>query len=190
MDQTLLVKSDTDVAAKIIAALNQASIPVTFFDWNYAPELEEWQLIIASPWVDTKGPRTANRALVDALGRAGIYEEVPMRRVFLRSPNDPVVKSIQQELTEQNQGFLHILKNRDARRIAYSVIFAPIASPAGFAPMKSFDTLEDLRRFLNEGLNLSVRAVADALDELTRTDVASIYPVALTARQIKRFNLA
>lgn len=90
MDQALLVKGDRDIGAKVFNAMNRAGIQVTLFDWMYVPQLQEWQLIIASPWVDTKGLHTANRALVDALRRAGVYEGVPMRRVFLRSPNDPI----------------------------------------------------------------------------------------------------
>jgi hypothetical protein len=189
MDQALLVKSDRDTGAKVIAALHQAAIPVTLFDWNYIPELQEWQLIIASPWVDTKGPHTANRALVDALKQAGVYDDVPIRRVFLRSPNDPIVKSIQRELTEQNQGFLHLLKDQSSNPVAYSLIFAPTTSPGGAAPMKIFRSLPNLTTFLTESLGLRQKAVSDALDEVERTDVASLYPVTLTTRQIKRFGL-
>jgi len=184
-----LVKSERDIGAKVVAALSQAAIPVTFFDWNYVPELQEWQLIIASPWVDTKGPHTANRAVVDALKRAGIYGDVPMRRVFLRSPNDPIVKSAQLDLTEHNQGFLHLLKDRGSRPAAYSIVFAPTTSAGGTAPMKTFRSLPDLAAFLTESLGLKEKAVSDALDEVERTEVASLYPVVLTTRQVKRFGL-
>jgi hypothetical protein len=78
------------------------------------------QLVIASPWVDSKGPLTAYRALVDALQKASIYEEVPMRRVFLRSPNDPLVKTLERGVKEHNEGFLHILRHN---RKEYSAVF-------------------------------------------------------------------
>ena len=51
----------------VMDALSRAKIPVSFLDWEYIPQLQEWQLLIASPWVDTKGPLTAYRALVEAL---------------------------------------------------------------------------------------------------------------------------
>lgn len=188
MDQTALVKSDRDIGAKVISALKDAAMPVTFFDWNYVPQLEEWQLVIASPWVDAKGPHTANRALIDALRRARIYEDVPMRRVFLRSPNDPIVKALRRESAEQNEGYLHILK--DARPNAgYAVIFAPMNLPGGAAPMKALSTLDEVDAFL-AALNLRPGVIATAVDELRRTGAASVYPVVLTTAQVRRFGLS
>jgi hypothetical protein len=84
MDQTVLVKSDRDIGAKIINALSKVNFPITLWDWAYIPQLVEWQLVIASPWVNSKGPRTTYRAVVDALKKASIYDQAPMRRVFLR----------------------------------------------------------------------------------------------------------
>jgi hypothetical protein len=188
MDQALLVKSDRDIAAKVIEALNQAAIPVTLFDWIYVPQLEEWQLIIASPWVDTKGPHAANRALVDALRRAGVYEDVPMRRIFLRGPNDPIVKTLQREATEQNQGFLHILRHQDTGEDLYSVIFAPTTSVGGVAPMKEFSTVIELRKFLSR-LSLKSSSIKEVVYDVERSGVASLYPIMLTKSQIRQFGL-
>ncbi len=97
MDQAVLVKSDRDIGAKVMEALNRVHIPVSLVDWTYIPQLEEWQLIIASSWFDDKGPLTAYRSLVDALKKASIYEDVPIRRVFLKSPSDPLVKALERD---------------------------------------------------------------------------------------------
>ncbi len=40
-------------------ALSRRKIPVTLFDWTYIPQLEEWQIVVATPWYDSKGPLNA-----------------------------------------------------------------------------------------------------------------------------------
>src|SRR5580692_6092694 len=121
MDQAAVVKSDRDIGARVIEALSREDVPITIWDWAYDPATEEWQLIIATPWIDTKGLRAAYRALTDALQKAKIYPDVPMRRVFLVGPSDPLVRRI------RNEGFVHILKHQTRSQLGYSVVFAPTA---------------------------------------------------------------
>src|SRR5260370_16753048 len=106
MDQAVLVKSDRDIGARVMEVLSRAKIPVTFSEWNYVPELEEWQLIIATPWYDSKGPQATYRALEDALQEASIYEKVPLRRVFIMSSRNPPFKSLHPQI---KNGFVHPL---------------------------------------------------------------------------------
>lgn len=186
MDQALLVKNDRDVGAQVMEALSGMKIPVTLCEWNYVPQLEEWQLVIATPWYDSKGPRTTYRALVDALQKTGVYERVPMRRVFVRSPEDPVVKDLQREARDQNQGFVHILQHGNQ----YSVIFAPHNGPGGAVQARRLTGIEDLQQFLTDDLHLRPIAINDAIDEVQRTGAASIYPVTLTTRQAKKLGLS
>jgi hypothetical protein len=185
MDQAVLVK-DRDIGAKVMEALNRANIPASFVDWTYVPELEEWQLIIASPWFDSKGPLTTNRALVDAFQKANIYEDVPMRRVFLRSPSDPLVKRAERKAKVNNEGFLHILRHEARNTPTYSVVFAPTAGPGGAVPARRISSLDELKIFLTEDLGLRLSAVDEALDELKRKGASSIFPVSLTTRQMKK----
>jgi hypothetical protein len=56
-------------------ALSRTKIPITVCRWIYLPELEEWHLVVASPWYDTKGPFKTSRAVTEALERAGIYKK-------------------------------------------------------------------------------------------------------------------
>lgn len=182
MDQAVLVKNDRDIGAQVVEALNRVKIPVTLWEWIYVPQLEEQQMIIATPWYDSKGPQTTYRALVDALQKAGIYERVPMRRLFLKSPADPVVKALQREAKEQVQGTIHILKHGNE----YSLVFAAITSTG----VPRFSNLDDLRRFLAANLRLKSSSIEDAFDEVKHSGAGSIYPVTLTAREVKRFGLA
>ncbi|MBZ5610158.1 MAG: hypothetical protein LAP38_18000 [Acidobacteriia bacterium] len=186
MDQAVLVKSDRDIGARVIEAVSGAHIPVTLVDWMYVPQLEEWQLIIATPWFDTKGPLTAYRALVDALKKAEIYEDVPTRRVFLRSPTDPLVKALQREVRQHDEGFLHILKHATRHPAEYSVVFAPVAGVGGAVPWRRFSSLDELKTFLSDDLGLGPSAIDEALHDLQRSDASSIYPMTLTTRQMKR----
>ena len=57
-------------------------MPVSFFDWHYVPQLDEWQLVIATPWYDSRGPLSTWSALVEALQKAGTYEQAPRVEYF------------------------------------------------------------------------------------------------------------
>ena len=190
MDQATLVKEDRIIEAQVLEALDRARVPVTLCEWNYVPQLEEWQLIIATPWHDSKGPRSAYRAVVDALERAGIYQRVPIRRVFLKSPDDSLVKLLQQESRTRWDGFVHILRRHgNGKAQDYSLVFTPITRE-GFAPVQRFSTLHELKLFLIEDLHLSPGASEGALDEMRRTGAGSIYPLTLTTRQLKKLGLS
>ena len=113
-------------------ALSRTKIPITLCKWIYFPELEEWHFVIASPWYDTKGPLKTSGAVIDALERAGIYKKIPMRRVRVTGPDDPMAKALQQQVRDPRDGFVHILKQAHAKNgDQYSLIFAPIAGPGG-----------------------------------------------------------
>src|SRR6266516_4231465 len=168
MDKATLVKSDIDISALILDALSRTKIPVTFCDWRYVPQLEEWQLVIATPWVDEKGPLTTYRAVIDAWTRAGVYDDAPMRRIFLMSPDDPAVQELEKEAKTRNEGFVHILRHNGSRnREEYSVLFAPITGIGGPVPAKHFTERDALRDFLSGRLHLRQTAVEDALGELS-----------------------
>jgi len=189
MDQTVLVKNDLDVGAQVLEALSRVRFPITLGEWIYVPELEEWHMILATPWYDSKGLRTTYRALVDALQAAGIYERVPMRRVIVKSPSDPIVKALRQEVKEQKQGTAHILKHGSK----YSFIFPAailLADAGGPMPVVRFSNTEDLRTFLARELHLKSSAIEDSLDDLTHGGSASIFPVTLNSRDVKRLGLA
>jgi hypothetical protein len=189
MDQATLVKEDRLIEAQVLDALDRASIPVAFCEWNYVPQLEEWQLIIATPWHDSKGPRTAYRAVVDAFEKAGIYQRVPIRRLFLKSPDDSLVKLLQQEPRTRWDGFVHVLRHHgNGKAQDYSLVFTPVTRE-GAAPVRRFSTLDDLKVFLTEDLHLSPSSFQGALDEMKRTGAGSIYSVSLTTRQLKQLGL-
>lgn len=191
MDKTTLVRSDVEIEGRVLAALSLAKIPVTLSDLNYVPQLDEWQLIIATPWYDSKGPRESYSRVFKALQDAGIYEEVPTRRLFLKSPTDPLVKTLERDLKLRTEGSIHILGDRKFHpERHYAVIFAPYTGLGGAVPARHFQGLDKLRSFLEDELYVSRSSVDEALSELERRGSTSIFNVQLTRKELKRLALA
>ena len=191
MDQTTLVTNDLKAGALLMEALSRTKIPISLCKWIYMPELEEWHLVVASPWYDTKGPLKTSSAVTDALERAGIYKKIPMRRVRVTSSDDPMVKALKREVREPREGFVHLLKQtRSNNGDQYSLIFAPIAGPGGALPARRFSNLDDLKLFLAHDLHLGPRAIEDAIGELKRTGASSVHPVSMGVRHARKLGLA
>jgi hypothetical protein len=191
VDKTTLVRSDLDTEGRVLNALSLAKVPATLVDLDYVPQLDEWQLVIATPLYDEKGPREAYSRVIKALQDVGIYEAVPIRRVFLKSPTDPSVKALEAEVKVKTEGAIHILEfARSNHTDQYSVIFAPFSGPGGAVPSRRFDGRSQLRTFLEDELGISHSSVDEAFGELQRKGSASIFNVQLTRREAKRFGLA
>jgi len=191
MDQTTLVNRDLNAGARVMEALSRTKIPITLCKWVYLPELEEWHLVVASPWYDTKGALKTYGAVSDALERAGIYKKVPIGRVRVTSPANPLAQAPQRKASEPRDGFVHILKHAGSKNgDRYSLIFAPISGPGGALPARRFSTLDDLRLFLAKDLHLRSGSIEDAIDEMKRVGASSVHPVSLTIRHARKLGLA
>ena len=53
--------------------------------------------MVATPLVDAKGPLAAYGEVNKALQKEGVFDDAPLRRIFLRSPNDKVLRSLEKE---------------------------------------------------------------------------------------------
>jgi hypothetical protein len=191
MDQTTLVNRDLNAGALVMEAISRTKIPITLCKWVYLPELEEWHLVVASPWYDTKGPLKTYGAVTDALERAGIYKKIPIGRVRVTSPANPLAKGPQQKASEPRDGFVHLLKHaRSKNGDQYSLIFAPISGRGGALPARRFSTLDDLRLFLAQDLHLRSSSIEDAIEEVERNGASSVHPVSLEIRRAKKLGLA
>jgi hypothetical protein len=190
MDTKPLVENERRIAARIMSALAAAKVVVDLCDWHYVPPLEEWQLIIATPLYDSIGPRGTYFRLVDALERAGIYKDVPMRRVFLKSPKDPVVKLLRQEAREQQEGTIFLLKEPRNGPEQYSAVFSPFLAIRDSVVVRRFSALEEVEMFLKNELREPESEWRRALNELKATRSASIFPVQRSVRELKRLGLA
>ena len=189
MDKTTLVKSDLDTQGRVLNALSQAKIPASLVDLEFVPYLDEWQLVIATRLYDDKGPQEAYSRVIKALQAVGIYEEIPIRRVSLKSPSDPSVRALEAELKIKTEGAIHIF-GLGAQTDRYSVIFAPFTGPGGAVPSRRFDGVNPLRTFLEDEVGISRSSVDEAVDELEHKGSASIFYVQLTRREAKKLGLA
>lgn len=115
MATAALVDRDLEVGRKIIGVLARAGIPVTVAFWAHVPQTDEWQFFVATPLVDSKGPRSAYEQVLKLLSNnEGIDAELPWRRIFLRSPKDPTLKMLEKQ-------------SRVVQHDQFSVVNAPIA---------------------------------------------------------------
>lgn len=133
MATTALVDSrDIEIGHRIIKALTRAGIGVNVAFWAHIPQISEWQLFVATPLVDSKGERSAYEEVLRILRNAGIDAELPWRRIFLRSPKDPVLKSLEKQ-TKSYRGSIDIMESENIpgqTPSAYYVTYSPYPAEA------------------------------------------------------------
>lgn len=215
MATATLVNSDIEIGRRIVAALTRASIPVTVYLWAFIPQLQEWQFIVATPLVDTKGPLAAYGEVNKALQKEGVFDDIPLRRIFLRSPSDRVLKSLEKDSRAVPQesfrvvnepiagnfvedayvysGSIHIVQLGSSRGMCpgkYSLIYTPYSGPGGAAPSLQMDGIESVRQFLLRKLRIYSSVVEAALDELSTKGSTSIPNVQLSHSELRRLGLA
>ncbi len=196
-----------------MAALTRASIPVTVYLWAFIPQLQEWQFMVATPLVDTKGPLAAYGDVNRALQKEGVFEDVPLRRIFLKSPNDRILKSLEKESRAIPQETFRVVNEQIAGNFVedayvysgsiditesenhggavpstYWVTYAPYAGPGDATwPVRGLD---DLRELLLSRLHISRSIVESALKDVSAKRRASIPNLQLRARDLKRLRPA
>ena len=75
MSDSGLSNSQRELGKTILNALTDiVKMPVTSYEWKYAPQIDGYELVITTPWVRERGPETTNWALLDALDTAHISE--------------------------------------------------------------------------------------------------------------------
>jgi hypothetical protein len=214
MATATLVNNDIEIGRRIVAALTRASIPVTVYLWAFIPQLQEWQFMVATPLVDTKGPLAAYGEVNRALQKEGVFEDVPLRRIFLKSPNDRILKSLEKEsraipqetfrvVNEQiagnfvedayvYSGSIHIMQS-EARGNAdqqYLVIYTPYSGHGGAVPTVRLQGRDQLRDFLERRIGVRRDVVESAVGELAKKGDADIPNVQLRRSELKRLELA
>ena len=190
MDKATLVRSDLETRGQIQSALSLARIPVSLVEVEYIPQLDEWQIFVATSLYDSKGPSEANSRVIKALQALGVYKDVPIRRVFVKSPNDPLIKSLEADVKILTEGAIHIVALNGNDEGPYSVVFAPFTGPGGAVPSRRFSGREQLREFLEDGIGIPRSTVDNAFFEIRLRKSASVFHVQLTRREAKRLGLA
>lgn len=79
--------------AKLVARLDAEQSEVTSAFWLYLSEDKVWKLIIASPLVDSLGPREYYKKIVDANSAASEDEEViSLNDIGVTNPSNQIVQ--------------------------------------------------------------------------------------------------
>jgi hypothetical protein len=214
MATAALVNHDIEIGRRIAAALTRASIPVSVYLWAFIPQLQEWQFMIATPLVDSKGPRAAYGEVSKALQRDSILDEIPLRRIFLKSPHDKVLKLLEKESKTVPQeafrvvneqiggnfvedaylytGSIDIFSDKSQHGNAeekYSLIYVP-ASGGGAAPSIRLRGVEELRDLLERKMRVRRDVVERAIKDLAEKGDVAIPNVQLKLSELKRLRLA
>jgi hypothetical protein len=212
MATAALVNHDIDIGRRIVAALTRARIPVAVYLWAFVPEVGEWQFVIATPLFDSKGPIAAYGEVQRALENEAAYRDVPLSRIFLKSPQDPVLKLLERESRAVPEeafrvvnapisgsfvedaylytGFIHIIGSGKSTPPGYRVFYAPYSGRGSARPSVPFDSIDTLREFLEKKLNIRGESLDIALKELDQSGGASIPNVHLKPHDLKRLRLA
>jgi|SRR5579863_2544834 len=210
----LVDKNSIDLGRRVIAALTREGIPVAVGLWAFASQAEEWQLTIATPLVDELGPLAAYGKVQKALQKSGVEDEFPLRRVFLRSPKDRVLRLLQQESRAVGRedyrlvnasiegsfveeaylysGFIHIVetqKSASGHPSKYQLVYAPYAGPGGAARPVVIQGIEHLQDFLSKKLRIDSEHIDLATARLARDRRVSIPNVLLKHNDLRRLNL-
>jgi hypothetical protein len=206
---TATLVSDLEVGRKILVALAQEHIPVSVAFWAYVSQSSEWQFFIATPLVDSKGPKAAYEQVLQTLHGAGMDPKLPWRRIFLRSPKDPVLKSLEKQ-TEIPEGALSIVESENIPRgspSAYYITYIPYSTETlrilneavgdrfvedAYVYGKSWIVtgLNHLEEMLSKLLHLKHDVVESTIEELSLRKGATIPKVKLPPRDLKRLRPA
>jgi hypothetical protein len=213
MATAALVNHDIEVGRRIVATLTRASIPVTVYLWAFVPEREEWQFIVATPLVDSKGPLEAYNEVNRALQRGGLVDDITLTTVFLRSPSDRVLKALEKEsrsvphetfrvvnapiagnfvedayLYHGSIDIMALLNARGGVPNKYSVVYLSY-SGGGTAPSRQVEGVENVRDFLENKLRLRRDLVESTIKELGKSGSASIPNIQFRTQDLKRLGM-
>jgi len=210
MATAALVDRDLDIGRRVLAGLAKGRVPVSVAFWAYVPQISEWQLYIATPLVDSIGPKPAYAKALSALHDAGLDPELPWRRIFLHSPRDPVLKSLEKQAKSHSEETFRILnapiggrfiedayvysgaldiqesenQPRGTAPSTYYVTYAPYSGPGeATVVVTGTDNLEEL---LVSKLHITSSTVDSALKELSVKKRVIIPNVQLGARDLRR----
>lgn len=98
MDKETLVRSDLDVGRRITEALDHSEIKLRGSLWLHDKEEDDWRLILVTPLVDSRGPLATYTMVQRALAKAQLTSELPLSKISVTGPSDPLIKSLRTAL--------------------------------------------------------------------------------------------
>lgn len=98
MDTTTLVKEQIEGGKKLLAALDREGFPIDAALWWYAAESEEWRFLLATPRIESEGPKEVYRRIQAILQGFPPEERLPLTSISVVSPNDERIKALRRLL--------------------------------------------------------------------------------------------
>ncbi len=94
MAQKYLVRTMIGEGGRLLVHLAAHDFPIEAASWVYKEELDDWQLHIATPVVDTEGPLEAYVRMQELLNHQSPRFAMESDSIALRGPDDPLLKSL------------------------------------------------------------------------------------------------
>jgi hypothetical protein len=203
----LVDNKDIEIGRRIITALTRAGIGVNVAFWAHIPQISEWQLFIGTPLVDSRGEKSAYKEVLRTLRSEGFDSDLPWRRIFLRSPKDRVLKSLERQgKNSPSEGFRALnaaVGDRfiedvflysgsiDIDEIApheYRVMYTPIPG-GGSVPWLPVHGIDRLRGLLAD-IRVPRYLIDEALAHLRRQGSIAVPNISLSKSELKKVGLA
>lgn len=93
-----LVDEEVRLGREVVEALEGASLPFRAAMWYFAPEFEDWRLLIATPLVRKEGPLKSYDKLQKVLLKRGAERRLAMNRIWLVEDDFPLVNAMAHHL--------------------------------------------------------------------------------------------
>ena len=92
--KNVITKAMKEAGEALLHLLDAAHLNISTMLWDYSPELNDWQLVIASPDVTTQGRMNIYKKIQDILLVMPAEHAIPLRYITVVDNNDPLVSSL------------------------------------------------------------------------------------------------
>lgn len=128
-----LLNSHIEQGGRTLTTLDAAGLDIRAAFWIFDEDAQAWRYSIAEPEVDVRGPRAVYEKIAAALN--GNSDVVPLRDIYLVSPNDPLVTLAEKVVSTPGRGVSGIsftgnvvMGNRIPDMYIYRMYRPPIAA--------------------------------------------------------------
>lgn len=94
MDKTVLVEKQIEEGKRLIEELDKTKFTVQAALWFYMADSDEWRLLIASPYVEKKGPKKSYNFIQTVLAKLSMPPEVSLRNISAIPPSHNLIRLI------------------------------------------------------------------------------------------------
>ncbi len=107
MGKAILVDPDIQAGEQLLKELDQSTLDVRAAFWFYSSDSNEWHLVIASPLLESKGPKEAYGRIQSQLDVLKDGHQLSLQDISLVSPDDKLVKLLR-SVVKTKAGISHI----------------------------------------------------------------------------------